>query len=147
MTGTATIFDHEKLEVYQLQIQFVAWLGFLFEEIKDKKAPRIAETLDQLDRASVSQVLNTAEGNGRRATQQRARFFDDARGSANECAACLDILVAKAVCLPVRVAEGKAMLSRIVAMLTRLVGRFDMTAHDDIVESRTSSSRRTRTNY
>jgi hypothetical protein len=40
-------------------------------------------------------LLNTAEGNGKRQGKQRAKFFDDARGPAVECAACLDALAAK----------------------------------------------------
>jgi four helix bundle protein len=53
------------------------------------------ELIEQLDRASLSVLLNTAEGNGKR-QGQRAKFFDDARGSAFECAACLDASVASA---------------------------------------------------
>jgi hypothetical protein len=40
---------------------------------------------------------NSVEGNGKRQGLQRARFFDDARGSALECAACLDASVAKRI--------------------------------------------------
>jgi hypothetical protein len=69
--------------------------------------------------------LNTAEGNGKRHGRQRAKFFDDARGSAIECAACLDASVAKRFVSNDRVRPGKEMLARIVAMLTRLVDRFD----------------------
>lgn len=107
-------FDHEKLQVYQLELQFIAWLTDLF-----------AEVLDQLDRASLSALLNTAEGNGRRASQQRVKFFDDARGSSTECAACLDALVAKRACKKERVLEGKDMLLSIVSILSALISRFE----------------------
>jgi hypothetical protein len=69
--------------------------------------------------------LNTAEGNGRRQRQTRAKFLDDARGSATECAACLDALVAKKLCSVEEVTEGKELLLRVVSMLTKLVDRFD----------------------
>src|SRR4029077_13271143 len=75
--------------------------------------------------APVSSLLNTAEGNGKRQGKQRAKFFDDARGSAVECAACLDALAAKTLVTKARIAEGKALLLRIVGMLTKLVERFD----------------------
>ena len=65
-----------------------------------------------------------AEGNGQRQGQQRAKFFEDARGSAFECAACLDASVAKGFVSIDRVRPGK-MLARVVAMLTRLIDRFD----------------------
>ena len=84
-----------------------------------------ANCFDQLDRASLSALLNTAEGNGKRQGRQRAKFFDDARGSAIECAACLDAAVAKRFVSPHRIQPGKEMLGRVVAMLTRLVDRFD----------------------
>jgi 23S rRNA-intervening sequence protein len=75
--------------------------------------------------ASLSALLNTAEGNGKRAGRQRAKAFDDARGSAIECAACLDAAAAKNIMSEERVRQGKPMLARIVAMLTRLVDLFD----------------------
>jgi hypothetical protein len=51
--------------------------------------------------------------------------LDDARGSALECAACLDASVAKGFAVLERIQTGKEMLVRIVAMLTKLVERFD----------------------
>ena len=66
-----------------------------------------------------------AEGNGKRQGKQRAKFFDDARGSAVECAACLDALVARKLATIERVIEGKRLLFRTVGMLTKLVERFD----------------------
>ena len=118
-------FDHEKLEVYQLELQFVAWAADLFDELRECKGRRIAETLDQLDRASLSVLLNTAEGNGRRSSQQRVKFFDDARGSTTECAACLDALVAKRATNGARVLDGKTLLVRVVSILTKLIERFE----------------------
>ncbi|HTV40588.1 MAG TPA: four helix bundle protein [Candidatus Sulfotelmatobacter sp.] len=120
-----TLFDHEKLDVYRLLLKFIAWVTALLEEIPRNEAGKISEVRGQLDRASLSSLLNTAEGNGKRQRQVRAKFFDDARGSAMECAACLDALVAKGVTTEDRVLDGKAMLLRIVSMLSRLVERFD----------------------
>ena len=54
----------------------------------------------------------------------RAKFFDDARGSATECAACLDSLVAKRACTEERIEHGKSLLVRVVSMLSKLVDRF-----------------------
>ena len=82
------------------------------------------EVCNHLDRASLSALFNTAEGNGKRQSKLRGRFFDDARGSAAECAACLDALVAKGVCTDERIDEGKSLLYRIVSMLTKLINRF-----------------------
>ena len=89
------IFDHEKLEVYCLELQFVAWIADFFDDVSRCSVQCRRELFEQLDRASLSTLLNTAEGNGKRQGRQRAKFFDDARGSAIECAACLDASVAK----------------------------------------------------
>ena len=85
----------------------------------------IADITNQIDRSSLSSLLNTAEGNSKRQLKIRAKFFDDARGSAAESAACLDAMVAKRLCKAARVLEGKSMLLRIVQMLSKLVDRFD----------------------
>ena len=117
-------FDHEKLDVYQLELEFIAWVTALIEEVKASGGSKVREVCNHLDRASLSALFNTAEGNGKRRSKLRGRFFDDARGSAAECASCLDALVAKDVCSEDRVDEGKDLLYRIVSMLTKLVERF-----------------------
>jgi four helix bundle protein len=83
-------FDQEKLKVYQAAIQFVTWSTELLARIPAKVVVK-----DQLDRASTSVPLDIAEGNGKFAIMDRCRFLDFARGSALECAACLDVIVAK----------------------------------------------------
>jgi len=121
-----TCFDHENLDVYQLELRFVGWVAALLANIKQRPTDaRIAEVSDQLDRASLSSLLNTAEGNGRRQRQTQAKFFDDARGSVTECAACLDALVARRICTKEELQEGKEMLLRIASMLTKLITLFD----------------------
>ena len=119
-------FDHERLDVYQLELKFIAWVTPLIEEVKAESGSLVRETCNHLDRASLSALFNTAEGNGKRQSKLRARFFDDARGSASECAACLDALVAKQVCNDDRIDEGKALLIRIVSILTKLISKFSV---------------------
>ena len=114
------MFDHEKLEVYHLELKFLAWVTDLLEEVRESKSARVREVSDQIDRSSLSSLLNTAEGNAKRQPGLRTKYFDDARGSALESAACLDALVAKRVSTAQRVTEGKAMLESIVRMLTKL---------------------------
>jgi four helix bundle protein len=67
--------------------------------------------------------LNIAEGNGKYAPRDRCRFFDIAHGSALECAAGLDILVAKAKLTPDQIRPGKETLQGIVRMLMGLIKR------------------------
>jgi four helix bundle protein len=109
-------FDHEKLEVYREAIAFAGWLSTILEGTL-----RIGEVKDQLDRASTSISLNIAEGNGKYAPKDRCRFFDIAHGSALECAAGLDILVAKRKLTPEQIRHGKESLQRVVRMLMGLI--------------------------
>jgi len=60
------VFDHEKLDVYQLELEFITWVTDLLVEIKSGPTSATREVRDQLDRASLSALLNTAEGNGKR---------------------------------------------------------------------------------
>jgi four helix bundle protein len=111
-------FDHEKLEVYREAIVFVAWVSPILEGIL-----RAGEVKDQLDRASSSVPLNIAEGNGKYSPKDRCRFFDIAYGSALECAAGLDVLVAKSKLTSEQIRPGKERLQRIVRMLIGLIKR------------------------
>ena len=112
-------FDHEKLDVYRESIAFCGWAGELLGGITAKAAAK-----DQLDRASTSIPLNIAEGNGKIAEKDRARFLEIARGSALECAACLDVLLVRGLTNEHAVEAAKERLSRIVAMLMGMLRRF-----------------------
>lgn len=116
---TPPYFDHEKLDVYRKSIAFCAWVGDFLPTIAQKTAAK-----DQLDRASTSTPLNIAEGNGKFSVKDRARFLEMARGSALECAACLDVLVARRLTTLEPVADAKTELAAIVRMMIGLLKRF-----------------------
>lgn len=109
-------FDHEKLDVYQKAVTFIAWSSDLLKSI-----PKGVAVHNQLDRAATSIALNIAEGNGKFTPADRCRFFDTARGSALECAACLDVLLSKRLSEEPAVREGKEILLDIVPMLIGLI--------------------------
>lgn len=67
-------FNHEKLEVYQRSLKFCAWLDNLVSTIKGNR-----NLIDQIERASISLILNTAEGNGKTPVKDSNRFFKIAR--------------------------------------------------------------------
>jgi len=79
--------NHERLQCYQLLKEIARTIH---EEAK--RWPRgQAELQDQLKRALISAILNLTEGNTRRSSKERQRFFDISRGSLSEISACLDI--------------------------------------------------------
>jgi four helix bundle protein len=112
--------------VYQEALRFVGWVGPILEGLPAKLSAR-----DQLDRASTSIVLNLAEGNGKRSHPERCRYFDIARGSGVECAACLDVLVRRGKLAESTASEGKALLLQIVSMTAGLIARFAGTAQEE----------------
>ncbi|HEY4284737.1 MAG TPA: four helix bundle protein [Chthoniobacterales bacterium] len=111
-----TSLDHEKLDVYQMSLEFITWTLPLFDAL-----PSTASVRSQLDRASTSIPLNIAEGNGKFTSADRCRFFDNARGSALESSACLDVIVAKQFGEPDDIAEGKTMAVKMVSMLYGMI--------------------------
>jgi len=118
-------FDHEKLKVYQSAIRFVTWSTDFLAEITAKAAAK-----DHLHRAATSVALNIAEGNGKFAVRDRCRFIDIARGSALECAACLDVLVAKRLVDEAKIGSGKEQLLEIVSMLVGLINSLSARVHE-----------------
>lgn len=121
------MFDHEKLEVYQHSLKFIGWLEPLLE-----KLPKSLAVRDQLDRASTSIALNLAEGNGKFTRPDRCRHFDISRGSALECAAALDVLIAKRECDAGELMAGKECLRGIVSMVVGLIkANSDYRLHDE----------------
>jgi four helix bundle protein len=116
---TEHIFDHDRLDVYRLSVDYVA---SSFRIAKDLNGNH-RHARDQWLRAAQSIPLNIAEGNGKRSLKDRNRFLDIARGSALECAAIQDVLAATDGMDTELHRELKQMLKRIVSMLTRLIGR------------------------
>ena len=133
-------FDHERLDVYRLAIEFIGWVGESLEG--PLKSARMSAT-KHLDEASQSIANNIAEGNGKRSRPDRCRFLDIARGSALECAACLAALAARKRLSPVDAARGKQMLERIVSMLWRMIEAFQSPSSSTTSTS-TSTSTSTR---
>ena len=119
-------FDHEKLRAYQEALRFVAWVEPLVEALPAKLAAR-----DQLERASTSIVLNIAEGNSKRSHADRCRYLDIARGSALECAACLDVLVTRHKQDAATAVVGKEILLGVVALLAGLIAHFSGEVRED----------------
>ncbi len=75
---------------------------------------------DQLERASLSVVLNIAEAGGRRSRRDKARYYAIARGSATEVGALMDVLAMRRLAPSASIRAGRRLAIRIVQMLTRM---------------------------
>jgi four helix bundle protein len=119
-------FHHEKLIVYRRALEFATWSQILIDSLTKKTSTR-----DHLERAGDSIALNIAEGNGKFSLKDRARFFQMAHGSALECAACLDLFVARRCCEQNAVANGKLILEEIVKMLFTMLDKLGCRIAED----------------
>ena len=86
-----------------------------------QSAPKgYADLQDQLKRAAISIPLNIGEASGKTSKPDTRRFYAIARGSVMECGAILDVFSKLEIIEKARAAEGKLLLERIAAMLTKL---------------------------
>jgi four helix bundle protein len=105
--------DANKLHVYNVALELHTLASTLVASLN-----RIVR--DQLERASLSVVLNTAEAGGRHSRREKARYYAIARGSATEVAALLDVLERRRLAPPSSIRTGRRLAIRVVQMLTRM---------------------------
>jgi len=110
------MMSHEKLDVYQRAIEFMAIAARTVESV-----PRgYGDLRSQLREAATSIPLNIAEGVGKHTEADQRKYFRCARGSAEECGAIFDTLEVMDEVPDADYSEAKELLERIVAMLTKL---------------------------
>ena len=109
-------FSHENLKVYNRSLEFVEFVDKILSKLKDN-----LNVYDQFDRSSTSIPLNIAEGTGKYTPKDKNRFYDIARGSAVESAACLDVLFKRNKIDLNENINGKEILFEIVSMLIGLI--------------------------
>lgn len=80
-------FDFRNLEVYKKAKSFHLKCLLHLDEIRPSRY-----VVDQLGRASMSIVLNIAEGSGKFSQRDRRSFYVIARASIFECIAIIDLL-------------------------------------------------------
>lgn len=116
VTVPVAVTDAQRLDVYRIAVDAQARIALLL--------PRCTPVLrDQLEHASVSVVLNVAEGSGRYSRSEKRRHYSSAHGSAVESAAVLDLLVARGLATAEECQSVRALLGRVVQMLVRLEQR------------------------
>ena len=110
------LLDHEKLNVYQIAIEFV----LLADEVIEHLPRGRAYLSDQLQRAALSIPLNIAEGAGEYAVDEKIRFYRMAKRSATECAGILDVCHRLELIEENRYVKWRELLIRVVSMLIKM---------------------------
>lgn len=110
------VFDHERLDVYQQAVRFLALLSGIVEELSRGKA----FLADQLQRAALSVVANTAEGAGEFSPREKARFYRMALRSGTECCALLDACRVMAMMEGEGIELARLQLYSVVRMLSKM---------------------------
>ncbi len=105
-------FPFAALDMYQVSLDGVRWIQQFVEEL----APR-SRTQRKLDTSSTGTVLNIAEGHGREAVADQNRFMKTAQEHAYQTLLMLDLMAARKETTESRMAEGKALQVRVIAML------------------------------
>lgn len=111
-------FDHEKLDVYQTAVDWVALAQEIVQAMLDGKGH--GPLAGQLQRAASSITLNIAEGAGEFSGAEKARFYRIAKRSATECAAILDVAHRRSCVAEEHFTKGRSLLLRVVGMLVKL---------------------------
>lgn len=110
------MFDFEKFPVYIKSEKSYTKI------LKIISHPTIDRTIkDQLRRASLSIVLNIAEGAGKYTKRDKKNFYVIAKGSVNECVACLRILRIENIVTESEFFDAYGELSEIAKMLSGLI--------------------------
>ena len=109
----ATVLDAERLDCYVVALELQVAAAALAERCD-------SVLRDQLRRASLSVVLNLAEGAGRRSRAEKRRFYVISRGSATECAAVVDVLRVRGLAPADECRRARTLVVRIIQMLTKL---------------------------
>ena len=115
--GKMQYFDHEKLDVYQVTMEFVVSIDKCMEQFPKGRAYLV----NQLQRASSSILLNISEGAGELSGNEKIRFYRMARRSATECAGILDLARRLMLLQKEQYDKDRKLLIRIVAMLSKMV--------------------------
>lgn len=121
-----TGFSHEELDVYHLAVAFEVFAANTVTE----HSP-VCAYVDHLERASEGIVDGIVCGDSKWSSDAKCQHFGFAYGSALECAACLDLGLAKRVVSEGICNSGKAKLLEIVRMIVGLIR-----SHQDWMEAR-----------
>jgi four helix bundle protein len=114
--ASAPWLEIDRLHCYRIALEFLSLVPRLIP------MRGVADLRDQLERASTS-IAEHRGGSWSSLPARSRRFFAIARGSATECAALVDILRARRLAPAADCTAARALIVRIVQMLSKLIAR------------------------
>ena len=124
MLNEGFVFDFEKLEVYQMALDFFDRIIII-----SKKFPRdIQFSLgDQIRRAALSISNNIAEGSGKRSKREKNYFYNVSFNSTRECVSMINVLERQKIFEFAVKRELRNICIRICCMLVKLIHSLKLT--------------------
>jgi len=111
-------FDFERLEVYQLALEF---LDFIFGICKNLARNLEYILGDNLKRAGISISNNIAEGSGKKSSKEKARYYGISLDSTRECVNMFIILNRQKAITNDNYLKARTYSKRLTSMLFRLI--------------------------
>ena len=110
--------NHQQLDIFCVAKEFTSECYLLSRQFP---ADERFNMIQQVRRASLSVVLNIAEGASRKSVLERKRFFEIARGSLIEIDAAFDIAKQLGYLSKVNCSKMHELTNRTFSMLTKLI--------------------------
>ena len=111
-------FDFEKLDVYQLALEFS---DFIFEICKSIPKDLQYCLGDNLKRAGISVSNNIAEGSGKKSGKEKARYYGTSLDSTRECVNMFIILNRQKAIALENYFKARTYGKRLTSMLFKLI--------------------------
>lgn len=115
-------FDFEKLEVYQLSLEFLDFIFEICKNIPDELRYCLA---DNLKRAGISISNNIAEGSGKKSSKEKTRFYGTSLDSTRECINMFIILYRRKAINEENYLKARTYGKRLSSMLFSLIESTD----------------------
>jgi four helix bundle protein len=115
-------FAFERLLVYQAA---VAFRDIIRPSLTARKTGT-AELRDQLNRASLSMITNTAEGAGRFKPADKANYFLMVSGSTTECVSLLSECEKEGILDKLSLRKGRFAAHSVVSILTKWINKLSV---------------------
>ncbi|MBU4346456.1 MAG: four helix bundle protein [Candidatus Omnitrophica bacterium] len=119
MEDKNSVFDFEKLKVYQKALDFI---DKIFEICKNLPREYKYSLGDNLLRAGLSIANNLAEGNGKKSKREKQRYFGISLDSTRECISVFNVFKRQKLITNDRFLEIRSDSREITGMIYNLIG-------------------------